>query len=156
MVPPDALFGTVPTWVGVYALAAIGFSIGSIVLYRRVLRLVMLGRPAGRLDRPLHRLLGAVPPTLGQSKVLQSVSLRDRAGLAHVFIFWGFLSFVLSYVIFIFSAAAWAPFSKTLLTETGVRVYAVYPDLLAVGFLVVLVWAVARRWMARPAVSGPT
>ena len=150
MVPPDTLFGAVPTWVGVYILAAIGFSTGGFVLYRRVLRLVMLGRPAGRLDQPLRRLLGAIAPTFGQSKVLRSVSLRDRAGLAHVFIFWGFLSFVLSYLIFIFGDSAWRPFSTRLLTETGVRVYAAYLDLLAVAFLVVLAWAVGRRWWARP------
>ena len=43
-----------------------------------------MGKP-GRSDRPLVRILGAVKPAFGQSKVLQSVSLKDRAGLgAHV------------------------------------------------------------------------
>ena len=150
MVPPDELFGAIPAWIGVYALSAAGFSVAAIVLYRRVFRLVLLGKRADRFDRLARRAAGALPLVLGQSKVLQSVTLRDRAGLAHVFIFWGFLSFALSYIIFIFGDAAWRPFSTRLLTETGVRVFAVYIDVLAAVFLAVLAWAVVRRWVARP------
>ena len=92
-----------------------------------------------------------MPLVFGQRKVLQSVSLRrDRAGLAHLFIFWGFISFLLSYILFIFGDSAWAKLSDTLLTETGVRVFVYYLDVLAVVFLAVLCWAAARRWIARP------
>ena len=151
MVPPDALFGVIPTWVGVYAASALGFGIASFVLYRRVIKLVMLGQPAARFDQPVRRVIGAISLTLGQRKVLQSVSLkRDRSGLGHVFIFWGFLSFVLSYLVFIYGDSVWAPWSTTLLTETGVKAFAIYIDLLAAGFLAVLTWAVVRRWVARP------
>ena len=88
---------------------------------------------------------------LGQSKVLQSFSpLRDRAGLAHFLIFWGFLSFSLSYVIFIFGDSVWREFSATLLTETGVRIFAVYLEVLAVVLLVAVVWGAVRRWAATP------
>ena len=53
-----------------------------------------------RTGRPLRPArcaasFGALPFIFGQRKVLQRVSLRDRAGLAHFFIFWGFLSFSL-------------------------------------------------------------
>ena len=151
MVPPESLFGSIPTWLGVYSLSVIVFSLAGVVFYRRVWRLLMLGRPADRFDQPLRRIVGAVPLALGQSKVLQTVSLRrDRAGLAHFFIFWGFLSFVLSYVIFIFGDSAWSDFSKTVLTKTGVRAFAVYIDILAVVFLGVLLWAALRRWAAKP------
>ena len=151
MVPPDSPFSLIPTWVGVYALSLLAFSIATLVLYRRVIRLVLLGRRVDRFDQPLRRMIGAIPLTLGQSKVLQSTSLRrDRAGLAHFFIFWGFLSFLLSYLVFIFADSAWRPFSSRLLTETGVRVFDSYIDVLATVFLVVLAWAVLRRWWAKP------
>jgi Fe-S oxidoreductase len=151
MVPPDSLLGVIPTWAGVYALSILGFSIAALVLYRRVVRLVLLGRPSDRFDHPLRRIVGAIPLTLGQTKVLQSVSLRrDRAGIAHFFIFWGFLSFTLSYLIFIYGDSVWRPFSSTLLTETGARVFDAYIDILAAVFLPVLGWAVLRRWWARP------
>ena len=149
MVPPESVLGVVPTWVGVYALSAAAFASSAFLFYRRVFRLVLMGRP-GRFDRPLLRLAGAVKPVFGQSKVLQSVSLKDKAGLAHTFIFWGFLSFFLSYLLFIYGDSAWPKLSSTLLTNTGVRAFATYLELLAVGFLVVLLWAAARRWAAKP------
>jgi Fe-S oxidoreductase len=150
MVPPESLFGVIPTWAGVYILSALAFSLSGLILYRRVLKPVMLGKPAGRGDQPLRRLIGAIPLTFGQRKVLQSLSLRDWSGLGHFFIFWGFLSFLASYIILIYSDAAWRPFSETLLTEAGVKAFAFYLDALAVGFFAVLAWAALRRWAQRP------
>ena len=151
MVPPDTLFSVVPTWVGVYAASALGFTLAGLAVYRRFLRLVLLGRPAGRFDQPIRRVVGAVPLVFGQRKVLQSVSLRrDRAGLAHFFIFWGFASFVASYGVFIYGDATWRPFSSTELTETGAGLLAGYIDVIAAIFLVVLFWAAMRRWVAKP------
>ena len=151
MVPPDSVFGVVPTWAALYPLALATFGVAGFLLYRRVFRLILLGRPAGRIDRPVRRMAGAVPLIFGQRKVLQRVSLgRDRSGPAHFFIFWGFLSFTGSYVVFIFGDAAWSRFSVTILTETGVRAVAIYLDLLAALFLVVLAWAAIRRWVTTP------
>ena len=151
MTPPEHLFLGIPAWVGVYLFSAGAFLLAGYLLYARVFRLVMLGRPANRMDRPGKRLLGAVPLVLGQSKVLQSFSpLKDRAGLAHFLIFWGFLSFTLSYVIFIYGDSVWRPFSTTLLTETGVRIFAVYIEVLAVVLLIAVVWGAVRRWAATP------
>ncbi len=150
MVPPGGPFGA-PVWTAVYAVSAAVFCISGLLLYLRVFRPVLLGREAGRLDQPVRRLLGALPLTFGQGKVLQSVNLRrDRAGLGHFVIFWGFLSFVVSYVLFIFGDAFSESFSASLLTERGVEIFTAYLDFLALGFLVVLGWAAARRWAARP------
>jgi Fe-S oxidoreductase len=149
MTPPQDLFAVIPVWVGVYLLAALALGVTSLVLYQRVVRLVLLGRP-GRTDRPVRRALGALKPVLGQVKVVQNVSLSDRAGLAHLFIFWGFLSFSLSYGLFIFADSIWRPFSAWLLTDTGVQVFGSYLDIVALLFLLVIPWAVARRWLQRP------
>jgi hypothetical protein len=78
------------------------------------------------------------------------VPAKDWAGLGHATIFWGFLSFALSYLIFIFGAAAWGHFPEKLLTESGVRVYSRYLDILAAVLLVMLGWALLRRWVVRP------
>ena len=151
MVPPDDLFGAVPTWVGVYVILALTFAASSVVLYRRVFRLVLIGKRAERFDQPLRRLVGAIPLIFGQRRVLQRTSLRkDRAGMAHFFIFWGFLSFLTSYIIFIFGDSAWRPFSAWLLSDTGVEVFAFYLDVVALAFFVVLTWAALRRWAAKP------
>ena len=150
MVPPQDLFGVIPTWVGVYTLTFFAFAVAGLVLYRRAIQLILLGKPSKRFDRPITRFLGVVAPVFGQIKVLQSVSLQDRAGLAHFFIFWGFLSFFVSYVLFIYADSAWPGFSSTVLSPTGTKVFVWYLEILALGFLVVLIWASLRRWIATP------
>ncbi len=150
MVPPDSVFGAIPTWIAVYVLALGIFAAAGLVLYQRVFRLILLGKDPGRFDQPVRRLVGALPYIFGQRKVLQSVSLRDRAGLAHFIIFWGFLSFTTSYVLYIFGDVIWHDFSATILTDTGVRVFTAYLDILALVFFVVLIWAAVRRWAVKP------
>ena len=149
MVPPGDI-GPIPIWVGVYLALLVTCAISTYVLDRRVFHLVSQGRSVARFDRPWERLKGAMIIVLGQRRVLQRVPQRDWAGIGHALIFWGFLSFSLSYLIFIFVASVWRPFPGVLLTETGVRVYSAYLDILALVLLVVLVWALARRWIAKP------
>ena len=150
MVPPDSVFGVIPTWIAVYVLAIGIFAAAGFVLYQRVFRLILLGKDPGRFDQPVRRLFGALPYIFGQRKVLQSVSLRDRAGLAHFIIFWGFLSFTTSYVLYIFGDVIWHDFSATILTDTGVRIFTAYLDILALVFFVILIWAAVRRWGVKP------
>ncbi len=151
MVPPDTLFDGIPVWVGVYLASAIAFAIAGYVLYRRVYRPVTRGRPAGRTDRLARRILGAAPMVFGQSKVMQSFSLRrDRAGLIHALIFWGFISFAISYALFIFGDSIWPRLSAALLTDTGVSVFAVYIEALAIALLAAVAWGAVRRWAATP------
>ena len=135
MVPPADIFGVIPTWAGVYAALIIALALAGYAIYHRVFRLILQGKAAARFDRPWERLRGALVIVLGQRKVLQRVGHTDPrsrsvdlAGLGHASIFWGFLSFSLSYLIFIFGNAIWHPFAETLLTPTGVQVYSAYLD----------------------------
>ncbi|MDP7578862.1 MAG: (Fe-S)-binding protein [SAR202 cluster bacterium] len=151
MVPPDDILGVIPTWLGVYILSLLMFGCATFILYRRVFSLILLGKPVDRFDQPLKRIVGAIPLILGQSKVLQRVSLKnDLAGLAHFLILWGFLSFFLSYLVFIYGDSISPSFSTTIFTETGVKAFAIYLDIVAALFLLVLVWAALRRWVATP------
>ncbi|MBI4234003.1 MAG: hypothetical protein HY686_06130, partial [Chloroflexi bacterium] len=152
MVPPGEIFGFIPVWVGVYLAALVAFSLHGYMLYQRVVRLIRMGKPAERFDHPLQRLRNLLLIVLGQRRVLQRVSFRwrDLAGVGHALIFWGFLSFFLSYLILIFGESAWRPFSETLLTPTGVKVYTVYLDIFAVIILAALAWGMVRRWVMQP------
>ena len=150
MVPPENIFGEFDVWIGVYAALIVTLGLSGYVFYHRVIKLVLLGRSENRFDQPWRRLQSFFLVFLGQRKVLQRVSLLDKAGVGHVLIFFGFLSFLLSYVIFIFGDSAWTPFSEKLLTETGAKTYAMYLDIVALILLASLTWAVFRRWWARP------
>ena len=149
MVPPGDI-GSLPIWVLVYVLLGLSLAVAGYVFYYRVIRLVLQGRAELRLDRPMERLGGAVMIVLGQQKVLQRVRFGDYAGLGHAIVFWGFLTFLLSYAIFIFGAAVWRPFPEKLLTDTGAMVYSSYLDILAAVLALVLIWAAARRWVVKP------
>ena len=150
MVPPEEVFGAIPNWIAVFLVSGVAFSIFGFVLYWRVVRLVLLGRAKNRFDRPLLRLWGLVTVVLGQQRVLQRLSWRDKAGIGHAVIFWGFISFFMSYLIFIFGDTAWSELSETILTETGVRIYSTYLDIFAALVLAALTWGVLRRWVAQP------
>ncbi|PZC47122.1 MAG: Fe-S oxidoreductase [Chloroflexi bacterium] len=148
---PDILFNTIPIWVGVYALTAVFFGIATFILYKDAIRLILLGKKSNLLDNKLERFIGILNPVFGQSKVLQSFSIKtDVAGLAHFFIFWGFLSFALSYILFIFGDSIWHRFSETILTDKGIRIFVSYLDVLALIFLLVILLGVGRRWWKTP------
>ena len=151
MVPPENIFGFIDIRVGVFLAAAVAMAISGFVFHRRVIGLVLLGEKENLFDRPIVRLAGFAAIVLGQRKVLQRFAIaRDMAGLGHAMVFYGFLSFLLSYGIFIFGDSAWRPFSEKLLTAKGVEVYLSYLDVMAAGILVALGWAVVRRWLVRP------
>lgn len=151
MVPPNEFIGLIPTWIAVYFLSVSIFFMAGIIVYRRVFRLILIGRRMDRLDRPVVRLFGALPNTLGQKKVLKRVSVRtDLSGIGHFLIFWGFLSYLVSYILFIYADAIWDEFSLWLLGGLGLKVFVFYLDLLAVTLLLVLVWAAVRRWLLKP------
>ena len=149
MVPPGDI-GPIPIWAGVYLFLALTGALSSYLFYFRVVRLIRQGGSVARFDRPWERLTGATAIVLGQRKVLQRVPSKDWAGLAHALIFWGFLSFSLSYVIFIFIGSAWHSFPERLLTGMGVRVFSTILDIQAAVLLVLLAWALLRRWVTKP------
>ncbi|MFQ5934578.1 MAG: hypothetical protein ACE5KI_08055, partial [Dehalococcoidia bacterium] len=150
MVPPGEIFGFIPTWVGVFVFAGVCFGISGYFLYMRVFRLVFLGKRESRFDQPVKRLTNALIVVLGQRKVLQRVSLRDKAGIGHVFIFWGFLSFVTSYILFIFLDSIDSDISRTIITDGGVKVFVFILDSIGLAILSALTWALVRRWLAKP------
>ena len=150
MVPPADILGVLDIWVGTYLALVVAGGLSGLAFYLRVIGPISLGKWVNRVDSPLKRLYILAVVVLGQSRVLQRLSLKDKAGIAHAFIFWGFLSFLLSYLIFIFADSAWRPFSETILTSVGVKVYASYLDVFALVILSALTWAIFRRWMVQP------
>ena len=64
-------------------------------------RLICLGKAAGGFGYMAKRILIALVHVVGQWCQFKNLSLNDRAGLGHVFMVWGFLTFVLYYLLFI-------------------------------------------------------
>ena len=135
-----------PMWealAGFLVLAA--FVLFGLALARRV-ALLRVGRAERRTDRPGERLGGALARVLAQTRVV-----RVGTGLAHVFIFWGFV--VMAFANFVFMVEG---------VRAGFRIpgiseapwYRFLFDLFAVLVIVAVVWAAFRRAVLRP--KGPT
>ena len=151
MTPPENIFGILPTWAGVYILTVLSLIISLTIFYLRVVKQLISTRPVYRLDKLLFRLWGLFTVGFGQQKVLQSVSMKkDRAGLAHLIIFWGFLSFLFSYILFIYGNSIHPDFAQNILGTSGKNIYLSYIDILSGIFLIILFWAIVRRWVIKP------
>ena len=62
-----------------------------------LISLLKLGKKEDRFDRPWARLGYALGQVLLQRCVLKNVTKKDWSGLGHMFIFYGFCLFVISY-----------------------------------------------------------
>ena len=151
MTIPENIFGILPTWSGIYALTILCFLISAIIFYSKVVRHVIKTQPVSRKDNILFRLWGLFTVGFGQQKVLQRTSAKqDRARLAHFIIFWGFLSFLSSYILFIYGNSLKANFTRSILGEKLENIYLSYIDILSGVFLIILIWSAVRRWMLKP------
>ena len=150
MLPPESIFGVTPIWPVVYSLAAIALGLSAYWFYRRVLLLLLIGRSANRVNHLWKRLIETIAVVFSQSCSLRSVSWKDRAGIGHFFIAWGFIAFFSSYLLFIFGESAYPGLSTLLLGETAVGRYAFLVNSVGLLLLGALLWAVVRRWVAKP------
>jgi Fe-S oxidoreductase len=117
--------------------------------YACVKRVVMLtaGRPESRFDRPGARLVGFLKLVFGQQLVLR----KPVIGLAHFFIFWGFIVLVAANLVFMvegFREGFALPY------VTGAAWYQLAFDVFVVLVIVAVAVAFLRRVLFRP--PGPT
>src|SRR5436190_14881718 len=76
--------------IPVYPLIAVPAAAAVYLFWRRLnlhLAVVRSGRPLNRTDRPVQRIWGVMVYVLAQRRLLNDIG----PGLAHAFIFWGFL-----------------------------------------------------------------
>ena len=153
MIVPGDLFGVLPLWVPVFIIGAIGAGASAYGIYTRFIAPVLLGKHEDpRFDRPLQRLLGMVLVVFGQRRVLMSVSWRwrDLAGIGHFIIFWGFISKLVGYSLFLVLDPIDPSNSAFVLSPTGLKFFFWWLDILTVLVLGAVLWAAARRWIGRP------
>ena len=88
----------------------------------------------------------------GHRRVLMSVSWRwrDLAGIGHFIIFWGFISKLVGYTLFLILDPIKPTNSAFVLSPTGLEVFFWWLDILTVLVLASVIWAAVRRWIGRP------
>ena len=153
MIVPGDLFGVLPLWIPLFVIGIAGIAAGSYAIYARFVTPVLLGkREDPRFDHPLQRLWGMVLVVFGHRRVLMSVSWRwrDLAGIGHFIIFWGFISKLVGYTLFLVLDPIKPTNSAFVLSPTGLEFFFWWLDILTVLVLASVVWAAVRRWIGRP------
>ena len=139
-----------PTSGKIFLLLLIGVTSYLFVQRARFLiSLLKLGKEENRFDRPWSRLRYAVGQVLLQRCVLKNVTKRDRSGLGHAFIFYGFCLFVISYGFHI-TEGFYEKLSPALFGAGFNNLFFFLLDVAGLVVICALSWAAIRRYIIRP------
>ncbi len=137
--------GVVLFW-GAFAVA-VGLALDRLIfLYRRLRQ----GQPdtQPRWDQPLRRLGTMLGRTFAQLCSLRRVSATDRAGLGHFAIFYGFMTYTLSYLLYVFLGEGLG--LSAIQESTFATYYSYVLDIMAGLVMLAILWAALRRYVVRP------
>ena len=126
---------------GITALAA------GIFLFRgyQLLRYISLGRSVEKFGQIAKRVLSGIGHAIVQECQFKNIARKDRAGIGHLFMVWGFLLFVTYYLLFIVIASGFGIFD----VMEHSRFYAVYcwiMDIAAPFVAIGALWGIFRRY----------
>jgi Fe-S oxidoreductase len=120
-------------------------------IYRifKLSRYLFLGYKEERFDKLLSRGLSTAITTLGQWCQLKGVNLKDKSGIGHVILAWGFSIFVVFYVVFIIVGAGFG-LSESLEQSDFFFYYSWIMDIIAPIVILAALWAIFRRYVIKP------
>ena len=113
-------------------------------------RCLFLGRKEVQFGQMVKRLLPTVFIVLGQWCQFKNLSKKDRASIGHVFMAWGFMIFVIYYLIFIIIGTGFA-ISETLENTRFFFYYEWVMDIAAPFIVIGALWGIIRRYIVKPA-----
>lgn len=120
-----------------------------------LISLLHVGKPEDRSDQPGERWSFMLGHVLTQRCVIKNVTSRDRAGLGHMLLFFGFSFFALSYGVHI-AEGLYEKLSPALLGETVNNLFFFLVDLAGLVVMTCLIWAAVRRYIVRPERLSPS
>lgn len=110
---------------------------------------MFLGQKEKSFGKLLRRGLSTVIITLGQWCQMKGVTLKDKAGIGHVILAWGFTIFVVFYVAFIIIGAGFG-LSESLENSAFFLYYSWIMDIVAPVVILAALWAIIRRYIIKP------
>jgi len=131
---------------GLTALAA------GVFLFRgyQLFRLISLGRRSEKFGHLVKRAFTALGHVIIQKCQFKNITRKDRGGVSHLFIAWGFLFFVTYYFFFIIIASGFG--ISDVMEKT--KIYGYYTwvmDFVAPFIVIGTLWAIIRRYIVKPA-----
>lgn len=125
---------------------ALGFFSYRIYFLSRLLR---LGRGENVFDHLGERTKTVLLHVLPQWCSLKTVSRKDLAGIGHVFLFWGFILFLVNYLVYIFIGEGLG--ISQLFIDSAFSHYFLYIlDIAGLFVLFAIIWAAVRRYIMKP------
>ena len=148
MSPLDTAYLGISGYVIFWVLTVLA---SGLFVYRisRLIRYMFLGQKEKGFGKLLRRGLSTTITTLGQWCQLKGITLKDKAGIGHVILAWGFSVFVVFYVVFIIIGAGFG-LSENLEHSAFFYYYTWIMDILAPIVMLAALWAIARRYIIKP------
>lgn len=148
MSPVSLTYWGIPGYVIFWVIFAVAIAL---FLFRvfKLWRYLQLGSGWGSFDGIPKRILTALFHVVGQWRQLKTISLKDRAGLGHVFMAWGFLIFVLFYLLFIIIGGGLG-LGETMEYTSFFFYYSWVMDIAAPFIILGALWGIIRRYVVKP------
>ena len=138
------VFGYVLFW-GLTALAAGVFGYRLYQLYRYL----SLGRKEESYGQLFRRAVTAIGHLIAQQCQFKNLTRKDRAGIGHMLMAWGFLLFIVYYFFFIIIASGFG-ISDVMEHNPVYGIYTWIMDIVAPFIMLGALWGIIRRYIIRP------
>jgi len=149
MTPVSTTYLGISGYVIFWGLTAIAIGLFSFRI-SQLARYMFLGKKEGSFGQLAARSIVTIGAVLGQWCQLKNLTARNRAGMGHVFMAWGFFAFGTFYFIFIILGAGFN-LSEALEHTKFFLYYAWVMDILAILIMTGALWGIIRRFIVRPA-----
>jgi Fe-S oxidoreductase len=148
MSPLSLTYWGIPGYVIFWVLFIVAIALFLFRAYR-LWRYLRLGRGWGEFGRLPKRLLTAFSHAVAQWCQFKTLSPRDLSGLGHVFMAWGFFTFVIYYLLFIIVGAGFG-ISETMKNNSFFFYYSWVMDIAAPFVILAALWGIIRRYIIKP------
>ena len=135
--------GFVLFW-GLTALAAGIFFFRSYQLFQYL----KLGRRVETFSQVVKRVLSAIGHLIMQECQYKNITRKDKAGIGHLFMVWGFLLFVIYYFFFIVVASGFG-ISEAMEHNVVYGIYCWVMDIVAPFIVIGALWGIIRRYFIK-------
>ncbi len=148
MSPVNTTYWGISGYVFFWVLFVIAFGLFAQRLYL-LFRLVRLGKHERRFNRMGYRIISTLAMIFSQWCSLKNVNRKDRAGIGHAFMFWGFGLFAVYYFIFIGLGEGFG-LSALFVGGTFDKVLHSIMDVVALVVILAVIGAIVKRYIAIP------
>ncbi len=115
----------------------------------QLLRYLFLGREGEKFGQIIKRTLKGAGDFIAQICQFKNLNRKDRSGVGHLFMVWGFLLFVIYYFFFIVIASGFG-ISDTMEHNLFYAYYCWVMDIVAPFIMIGAGWGIIRRYIIKP------